>query len=144
MSDIFIVYFSSVTENTRKFVDKLNFDSARIPLTAKDPFLNVDKDYVLILPTYGGGKETKLVPKQVIKFLNDEKNRSYCRGVISSGNTNFGSAYALAGNVVAQKLHVPLLYRFELLGTPEDVEIVRDGLVRFWKNNNFNVSTDEA
>ena len=85
------------------------------------------------MPTYGGGSVKGAVPKQVIKFLNDSHNRSLCRGVISSGNTNFGEAYCLAGDIIASKLNVPLLYRYELLGTPTDVVRVKEGLEDFWQ-----------
>ena len=87
---------------------------------------------MLVLPTYGGGDGKGAVPKPVIRFLNVEANRSLIRGVIAAGNTNFGSGYALAGDIVAQKCAVPLLYRFELLGTEEDVATVKQGLERFW------------
>lgn len=129
---VHIVYFSSATNNTKRFVDKLGFPAERIPLHAKDPFLHVTEEYVLITPTYGGGNTKGAVPKQVIKFLNDEANRSLIRGVISSGNTNFGEAYGLAGDIISAKTKVPHMYRFELLGTPQDVEVVRKGLEEFW------------
>lgn len=128
-----VVYFSSATGNTRRFIEKLGFPAARIPLRAEDPFLSVDYDYVLIIPTYGGGNRKGAVPKQVIKFLNDPTNRSHCRGVISSGNTNFGAAYCLAGDIIAAKLGVPHMYKFELLGTSEDVSRVQNGLEEFWQ-----------
>lgn len=127
-----LVYFSSATENTRRFVERLGFDSSRIPLHPKDEPLLVDSDYVLVVPTYGGGNVKGAVPKQVISFLNVEQNRNHCRGVISAGNTNFGTAYCLAGDIIAQKLQVPHLYRFELLGTPHDVTQVQEGLREFW------------
>ncbi len=41
------------------------------------------------------------VPKQVIRFLNDAQNRSNIRGVITAGNTNFGTAFCLAGDIIA-------------------------------------------
>ena len=93
----------------------------------------VDEEYVLVVPTYGGGSVKGAVPKQVIAFLNDPHNRSLCRGVISSGNTNFGEAYCLAGDIIASKLDVPLLYRYELLGTNTDVARVKEGLEGFWQ-----------
>lgn len=127
-----IVYFSSVTENTRRFVDRLGYPSQRIPLRPKEAPLSVSDDYVLVVPTYGGGNVRGAVPKQVIKFLNDPVNRSHCRGVISAGNTNFGTAYGLAGDIVAQKVGVPHLYKFELLGTSDDVTRVQEGLKTFW------------
>lgn len=127
-----IVYFSSVTENTRRFVEKVGYPAKRIPLRASDPTVTADEDYVLIIPTYGGGNVKGAVPKQVIKFLNEPENRSHCRGVISAGNTNFGTAYCLAGDIVAAKVGVPHLYKFELLGTSDDVTRVQKGLKEFW------------
>ena len=129
----FVVYFSSVSENTHRFVAKLGLPSARIPLRPTQEPLIVDREYVLLVPTYGGGSVKGAVPKQVIAFLNNEHNRSLCRGVISSGNTNFGQAYCLAGDIVSAKLGVPHLYRYELLGTPTDVARVIEGLDTFWQ-----------
>ena len=128
-----LVYFSSASDNTHRFVQKLGLPAQRIPLTATDPFLHASEPYVLILPTYGGGNEGGAVPKQVIKFLNDEDNRALIRGVIAAGNTNFGEKYCIAGDIIAAKCHVPYLYGFELMGTTEDVHNVREGLGRFWQ-----------
>ena len=128
-----VVYFSSATGNTRRFVEKLGLPAARIPLLPKDEPLCVTDEYVLIVPTYGGGNLKGAVPKQVIAFLNNPDNRALCRGVIASGNTNFGQAYCLAGDIIASKLGVPFLYRYELLGTPTDVARVKEGLEDFWQ-----------
>lgn len=130
---VHVVYFSSATENTRRFVNKLGVPNHRIPLLPSQEPLHVDEPYVLIVPTYGGGNLKGAVPKQVIKFLNDPDNRRHCVGVISSGNTNFGAAYCIAGDIVAEKLNIPHMYKFELLGTPEDVSRVREGLKEFWQ-----------
>lgn len=128
-----LVYFSSVSGNTDRFVKKLGRPAQRIPLRSTDEPLVVDEPFVLILPTYGGGPETRAVPKQVIRFLNDERNRMNLRGVIAAGNTNFGDAYGIAGDIIAKKCHVPHLYRFELFGTTDDVTAVQHGLEQFWK-----------
>lgn len=127
-----LVYFSSVSGNTRRFIEKLGRPAHRIPLFATEPPLRVDEPYVLVLPTYGGGDGKGAVPKQVIRFLNDEGNRSLLRGVVSAGNTNFGAGYGLAGDIVAAKCDVPVLYRFEVFGTPDDVSAVSSGLDEFW------------
>lgn len=63
-----VVYFSSATENTRRFVDKLGLPSARIPLYKNDEPLIVNEPYVLVCPTYGGGasishENSRPVPK---------------------------------------------------------------------------------
>lgn len=134
MSEVRIVYFSSVTNNTEKLVEKLGFSAERIPLRAKDDFLYVDYDYVLFVPTYGGGAHNTAVPKQVIKFLNVEENRNHCIGVVASGNMNFGEAYGLAGEVVSAKLRKPLLYRFEVRGFEKDVKTLTEGLKKYFED----------
>jgi len=148
-SPVRLVYFSSVSENTHRFVQKLGLPATRIPVKngIEGPLL-VHEPYVLILPTYGGGRDLSgsggpdpgaggYVPKQVIAFLNNEHNRSLIRGVIAAGNTNFGAEYCYAGNVVSRKCGVPYLYRFELMGTVDDVFAVRAGLAEFWKDDTW-------
>ena len=132
-----LVYFSSVSGNTARFIEKLDLPARRIPLHRWEEPLLVDEPFVLVTPTYGGGQgrgeEKGAVPKQVIRFLNDERNRRHIRGVISAGNTNFGEAFCLAGEIVSRKCRVPHLYRLEVFGTPEDVERVSAGLEQWWK-----------
>jgi protein involved in ribonucleotide reduction len=127
-----LIYFSSVSGNTARFVEKLGVPAERIPLFPSDAPLIARDPFVLVLPTYGGGEGRGAVPKQVIRFLNDENNRSLIRGVIAAGKTNFGEGYCLAGEIVAAKCRVPLLYRVEVFGTPDDVSAVQDGLDQFW------------
>ena len=141
-----LVYFSSVSENTHKFVQKLGLPAVRIPLKGA---IEVREPYVLILPTYGGGKANGpdpdaggYVPKQVIAFLNNKDNRSLIRGVIAAGNTNFGAEFCYAGDVVSRKCGVPFMYRFELMGTVDDVFAVRAGLTDFWKSASFQERED--
>lgn len=131
-----LIYFSSASGYTHRFVEKLGLEPeavARLPLMTKDPTLLATEPFVLVLPTYGGGDGKGAVPKQAIKFLNVKANRDLIRGVIAGGNTNFYEAYCLAGDIVSAKCNVPLMYRFELMGTPEDVVAVREGLERFWE-----------
>ena len=101
-----IVYFSSRSENTHRFVQRLG------------------------LPA---------VPRQAIRFLNDVHNRQLIRGVIAAGNRNFGDGWGRAGDVIAQKCAVPYLYRFELMGTPDDINTVRKGVSEFWQRQPQNV-----
>lgn len=131
-----LIYFSSVSGNVHRFVERLGIPAQRLPLYTRQPTIQATEPFVLIVPTYGGGHPKTAVPKQVIKFLNVPRNRELIRGVISSGNTNFGSAYSLAARIVAEKCNVPVLYKFEVFGTPEDVEKTRQGLELFWKEYN--------
>ncbi len=127
-----LVYFSSQSENTHRFIQRLAFPARRIPLDDAQTF-SVSEPFILLTPTYGGGGAKGAVPRQVIRFLNDECNRAWLRGVIASGNTNFGEAYCLAGDIIAKKCAVPVLYRFELLGTAQDIDNVRKGVSKFWQ-----------
>jgi protein involved in ribonucleotide reduction len=126
-----IVYFSSRSENTHRFVGKLGLPAHRIPISG-DASLTVSHPFVLIVPTYCGEGGKGAVPKQVIRFLNDAGNRSNLCGVIAAGNSNFGATFGIAGDIICAKCQVPYLYRFELLGTEEDVDNVKHGLERFW------------
>lgn len=120
-----IVFFSNVTRNTERFVSKLELDCTvqRIPVRGEFEE-EIDGPYVLITPTYN----ERGIPIQVKKFLSKGTNRRYLTGVIAGGNKNFGSDYAIAGKMISSKCKVPMLYAFEIMGTPEDVKKVREGL----------------
>ncbi|UQY43359.1 class Ib ribonucleoside-diphosphate reductase assembly flavoprotein NrdI [Erwinia sp. PK3-005] len=127
-----LVYFSSQSENTHRFVTRLGLPARRIPLD-KAQRLQVDRPFILVVPSYGGGSARGAVPAQVIQFLNDEANRRLLRGVIAAGNRNFGAGFCLAGDIIAQKCQVPYLYRFELMGTADDIANVKAGVTQFWQ-----------
>ncbi|WP_130626736.1 class Ib ribonucleoside-diphosphate reductase assembly flavoprotein NrdI [Enterobacter sp. A8] len=127
-----LVYFSSSSENTLRFMERVGLPAVRIPLNERER-IQVDAPYILVVPSYGGGGTAGAVPRQVIRFLNDPHNRALIRGVIAAGNRNFGDAFGRAGDVISQKCGVPYLYRFELMGTQQDVENVRKGVNEFWQ-----------
>jgi protein involved in ribonucleotide reduction len=124
-----IVYFSNYSGNTKRFVEKLDNVSIRIPITW-DPASPVyaKEEYVLMVPTYGGGSERSAIPKQVKSFLNIEENRNLLRGVVGFGNTNFGDNYCKAAELIAQKTGVPVIARVEIFGTDDDVNKVKERL----------------
>ena len=127
-----LVYFSSGSGNTQRFVEKLGLPATRLPIRASAAPLTLEAPFVLICPTYSDGEGRGAVPKQVIALLNRPEARSLLRGVIGAGNRNFGAQFALAGSVIARKCRVPLLYKFELAGTQTDIVRIRDGLDLFW------------
>jgi protein involved in ribonucleotide reduction len=123
-----VVYFSNYSGNTKRFVDKLEMDSIRIPISdEKDPII-VRSDYVLFVPTYGGGSEGHAIPRQVRAFLNEEPNRKRLKGVVGLGNTNFGEDYCKAAEMIAAKAGVPILGRVEIFGTEDDVNTIKERL----------------
>lgn len=119
-----IVYFSTKSENTKRFVERFDIPNVRIPLNKEQEELIIDQPFVLVTPTYGGGHTKGAVPKQVIQFLNVEQNRQYIKGVISTGNTNFGNAFCLAGSIISEKCNVPNIASIELFGTKEDAQLL--------------------
>ena len=129
-----VIYFSSVSGNTKRFVEKLDVTiQGRIPLHRQDAPLTASEPFVLVLPTYGAGHGEGAVPKQVIRFLNDPHNRALLRGVVAAGNTNFGTWYGIAGDIVAAKCRVPVIDRVEVFGTADDVERVQERMERLWQ-----------
>ena len=66
-----IVYFSSTSENTHRFVQKLTCVSHRIPLNLQEHMV-VDSEYILICPTYSLILEIALrlpVPLLLLKLV---------------------------------------------------------------------------
>lgn len=130
-----IVYFSSISGNTRKFVEKLGFPSQRLPLRTGEDAPVMDRPFVLCVPTYGRPRSGAAIPPQVMKFLREPRNRELMLGVMGAGNTNFGEDFGIAADKIAAKCQVPVLYKFELMGTSEDVTRVHEGLTAFWTRN---------
>lgn len=124
-----IVYFSNYSENTKRLVEKLNGNATRIPIDwdSNNPTI-VSSEYVLVVPTYGGGSEKSAIPRQVRHFLNIEQNRNLLRGVIGTGNTNFGDNYCKAAEMISTKTGVPIIARVEIFGTDEDVSKIKERL----------------
>ncbi len=60
------------------------------------------------------------VPETTISFM--QKAGALVRSVSSSGNRNWGKNFAIAGNKLAERHELPLLLKFELSGTMEDVK----------------------
>ena len=124
-----LIYFSNISENThrfnatmKRFVEEQGetLETTRIPVKGELEHKPTNP-YLLVCPSYGTEK-TGHVPPQVKKFLQDEKTRNLCAGIIGSGNINFGNEFAAAGDRLSEKLGKPLLYRFELAGFDTDIQ----------------------
>lgn len=127
-----VVYYSSATGNTRRFVEKLGVKALRIPMSPKEPMPEINEEFILVCPTFADHQGRGAVPKQVIRFLNDPANRAYIRGVIAGGNRNFGEFYAYAGDVISNRCQVPYIYRFELAGTEDEVRETQYRMEQLW------------
>lgn len=130
-----IVFFSNYSGNTKRFVEKISDSAIQIPIAwdAESPLI-LEQDFVLFVPTYGGGSESHSVPRQVVKFLNIEQNRQHIAGIVGLGNTNFGDHYCRAAEIIAIKTGAPILYRVEITGTQEDVLEVKKRMETLCQN----------
>lgn len=133
-----IVYFSSVSENTKRFVDKLELESFRLPLKTKDNAnVQMDKDFILICPSYGAGTAKDGIPKQILMFLGNKVNRDHCLAVIGGGNRNFGEYYQFGSYTVSRYLGVPMIHDFEISGTKKDVDRVEELVQNYANSGNW-------
>lgn len=119
-----IVYWSSKSESTHRFVQRLNIENIRLPLNGNEEVI-VSEPFILILPSYGDTVATT-IPKAVQRFLANANNRQLLRGVIGGGNRDFGAKFCLAAKVISHSFNTRLLHMFEISGTSLDVVIVQD------------------
>ncbi|RDV27754.1 class Ib ribonucleoside-diphosphate reductase assembly flavoprotein NrdI [Lysinibacillus capsici] len=112
------VYYASMTGNVRRFIQKTGLDTTDISCNP-----NPKEPFVLVTYTFGFGA----VPKEVDAWLT--QNYKLLKGVAVSGNRNWGDNYGKAGDLIARKYNVPLLHKFELAGTDEDVQIFNERLL---------------
>ncbi|MBS7577555.1 MULTISPECIES: class Ib ribonucleoside-diphosphate reductase assembly flavoprotein NrdI [unclassified Enterococcus] len=111
------IIFFSLTGQTRRFVNKLGFASSDI---SSNPFLNVNTNYILIVPTYD--PDMTEIANQFLEF---ETNLSYCKGIIGTGNKNFADLFIYTAKDLAAEYNLPVLYGLEFSGTPTDVANVQ-------------------
>lgn len=120
-----IYYYSSSSGLVRTFAEKL--DRPVFNLAEREHRLSeVDGPWVLLTPSYKTGNDSNdTIPEGVRRFLRSDNNRRRMVGIIGSGNRNFGRHYQMAARIVAERSGRPVLFEFELSGTPWDVEDCR-------------------
>lgn len=116
-----LVVFDSLTGNVARFVDKLQLPSVRI-----SERLIINKPFVLVTYTTGFGE----VPSSTLEFL--KRNNQRLIGVAVSGNRNWGQFFARSGDIISNMYNVPLIHKFELHGTPQDVVTFKEGVQRLY------------
>ena len=107
-----IVY--SLTGNCKRFVDMCEIPKEDV-IYLQDIDYDVNFDYILITPTFGFGE----VPVAVSKFL--KENYKHLKGVVGSGNKNWGERFANAAEIISSKYSIPLLMKIELHGNKKDI-----------------------
>ena len=124
MSKPLIVYWSSNSGGTRRVAEALSTDT--VELSGYDG----TSPYVLLTPTYDqprGG----FTPKPVQTFLN--KHAHLMVGVLGLGNRNFGEKYCQAAHDISKQFNVPVLWRIEIMGTPDDHRTIDAGTAQHWQ-----------
>jgi protein involved in ribonucleotide reduction len=80
---------------------------------------DVEAPWVLLTPSYKAGNADEVtLPAPVKAFLRSPSNRRRLVGIIGSGNRNFGAYYQAAARGLAAASGRPVLFEFELSGTP--------------------------
>jgi protein involved in ribonucleotide reduction len=117
-----IYYYSSASGLVRTFAERL--DRPVFNLAEREHRLSeADGPWVLLTPSYKTGNESNdTIPEAVRRFLRSAVNRRRLVGVMGSGNRNFGRYYQMAAREVARRSGRPVLFEFELAGTPWDVQ----------------------
>lgn len=111
-----MIYYLSRTGNVKSIVGKLNLPSCELnnDTTAEEYFL-------LFTYTDGLGK----VPNKVLDFM--ELNHSKCKGVIASGNVNFGeSLFCKSADTINELFNVPIVRKIDLRGNNSDIEYIKN------------------
>lgn len=120
-----IHYWSSNSRNTAALANKLTTPTIRLGDDTIDDYT------VLMTPTYEMPKQGDFIPRAVRRWLG--RNGRFVIGVIGTGNLSFGHTYCQAAHDIANALHVPVLYRAELMGTPTDVTEIDTGIRQHWE-----------
>lgn len=106
-----LIAYDSRTGNVRRFVKKLGLPAVQI-----DEGMELDEPFILVTYTTGFGQ----APDKVLSFL--KHNYRSMKGVVASGNRNWGEGFARSADRISALYSVPVLGKFELSGTQRDVE----------------------
>ncbi|MGG1104329.1 class Ib ribonucleoside-diphosphate reductase assembly flavoprotein NrdI [Bacillus subtilis] len=110
-----IITYESKTGNVRRFVKALQQELDIEAIEITDDTI-ITQEFIHITYTIGFGE----VPERTLNFI--KKNKNKIRGVVVSGNKVWGDNYGLAGDKLSAKFHTPLLLKFELSGTKQDLQ----------------------
>ena len=64
------------------------------------------------------------IGERVLEFL--ERNNEKLKGVSASGNRNWGDMFGASADKISAKYEVPIVSKFELSGTNNDVEYFKE------------------
>lgn len=124
-----VIAYDSRTGNVERFIKKMkkevedrNSDKFSWKFYKVEEDLILDEDFHFITFTTNFGE----VPLKTKIFVG--KNYEKMQSVSSSGNMNWGTMYGRAANRIKKDYDIPILMKFELSGTRNDVEKIIGGL----------------
>ena len=115
------VLYYSLTGNCKAFLERSN-------ITNYESIQNIDsinEPFIIMTGTINFGE----APLPVLNFLSH--NSEYLKGVIASGNRNWGPNFSKAGDVIAEKYNVPLIMKFELRGSQKQINEFNERMIDF-------------
>ncbi|MFD2617832.1 class Ib ribonucleoside-diphosphate reductase assembly flavoprotein NrdI [Terrilactibacillus laevilacticus] len=119
-----LILFETMTGNVKRFLNKVGLEHQHI-----DSQPQIDEPFILVTNTIGFGQP----PESVTEFLSNKGH--LIRGVAASGNRNWGPNFAHSADVISAKYNVPILFKFELGGTSQDVITFRERVNAFDRSN---------
>ena len=108
-----LIVYASKTGNIERFLKKTGV-SPILKITDGSEIIN--EDFILLTYTTGIGE----VPVEVIEFT--KNNYSHMKGLIGSGNKNWGGAFCNAVTLLSQQYNITILMTFEMSGNKHDIE----------------------
>ena len=114
------IVYASKTGNIKRFINKFfkEFIDNHI-ITGNEIII---KDCILFTYTTGIGE----IPKEVDLFISN--NLQHIKGIVGSGNKNWGLSYCKACDLIKNQYYIPILYKFELSGNENDYLTLKEKL----------------
>jgi len=110
-----MIYYASRTGNVRSIIDRLALPNQEIQVG-----VHVAEPFLLFTYTDGLGQ----VPAVVASFM--EQHHKWCKGIIVSGNKNFGhDLFGLAGDKLSQLYNIPIVRKIDLRGSLKDRDVIQ-------------------
>lgn len=109
--------YMSMTGHTRELANKLDMDS--LELTPMNPFISISEPFIFIMPSY----DEEMFNETAEDFL--VENTPLCKGLIGTGNLNFGQLYCFAVDELSEQFDIPVVHKVEYSGTDEDIKQIR-------------------
>ena len=110
-----MIYYASRTGNVRSIIDRLALPNKEIQVG-----VHVAEPFLLFTYTDGLGQ----VPAVVESFM--EQHHKWCKGIIVSGNSNFGPhIFCSAGDKLNQLYNIPIVRKIDLRGSQKDRDVIQ-------------------